>query len=346
MLKPNFHEISAAKNILSTARDLMDMESAVQQAAREKDLYVLDAFVRRRTPAVPPYEAGVFKRLEECAKQRMATISGLSLRDDELFGALFGIGLPADAGIAKKPYVVQWSLRDGDYELTCSAAGMKPCYAESDGLCLAPDDIKPAMRKTFGDSVTMVRATKKPVIGQKKWPDVKSPIMGTDVNSYAHTSPGLKRLPVTYEEMPDPLCERHEELHGYQRMLVASGYTPDTDTLERDLFEEEAADCIAEAEMGIKQPRQRLVHTTYFDEHDLEECRRNLAVLARKMSPNNPADARRFVPQRDRNEYALFKVYESGNNELKKLVGWALHVMEFYSAHRIIPTMQTVYEAQ
>ncbi|MBI4168184.1 MAG: hypothetical protein HY515_04455 [Candidatus Aenigmarchaeota archaeon] len=345
MASPTFHEISTAKNILVTATTLMDMENAAQLAAREKDLSVIDEFVCQRASSVEAHEAGMLRHLGEKTKRQMTTISDIRLTDGELFDALFGIDLPPGARIEKKPYVIQFSLYDRDYERTCLVAGMKPSYADSEGLCPTPRDIRPEMREILGNSITMVRVSKEPIVTQKEaWSGVRFPIMGIKRNFYARTPSGLKRLPVEYEEKPDPLTARHEELHGYQAMMIDSGYIPDTGLLECDLFEEEAAECIPEAEMGAKQKRSCLIHTSYFDEHDLRESRANLPALARKMIPNKPGDARKLVAQRDRNEYALFRVYESAGAELKKLVGWALHFMDFYNAHRIIPAMRAVYE--
>src|SRR3989338_10823127 len=102
MASPNFHEVSIARNILSTATTLIGMENAAQLAAREKDLSVIDEFISQLASSVAAYETGMFRRFGNKTKHRIATISDIRLTDEELFNALFGINLPLGARIEKK----------------------------------------------------------------------------------------------------------------------------------------------------------------------------------------------------------------------------------------------------
>ncbi|MBI3413031.1 MAG: hypothetical protein HY051_03060 [Candidatus Aenigmarchaeota archaeon] len=138
--------------------------------------------------------------------------------------------------------------------------------------------------------------------------------------------------------------ERHEEVHAFQNLMEDAKYQPFINgALHQDLLSEEAAECIAEAEHRFEPARERvLLHTSFYSRYEVPG--QDFNALARRIHERYPSLSENLIHQRQKNEEALLQAYDKSDRELKKLIGWTLHLLEFPTADRVLGSIPSVYQ--
>lgn len=260
----------------------------------------------------------------------------IGLSDKRLFRSVFNQEPPQGLRVKRRPYSVQFEMDGEDFEQLCVSRGMKRGYADSQGICLDPEEIAPSMRERLGGSVILTRAYYEP----RLIPRVEAQLADM-VIPRALTRGNFHIRVVKHERVGDPVLDRHEELHAAQNLAIAAGYPSLNGGLEQNLLDEEQAEYVAEMDNGVKPERDLLSHTNYYLDFGVAEGA--FAALARKYY-NRVGEAFMAVQQRAKNEAALARLRSETDGRLGRVVGWALPFMDFYRADKILSLVPAVYE--
>ncbi|MFH0890271.1 MAG: hypothetical protein V1836_04000 [Candidatus Aenigmatarchaeota archaeon] len=317
------------RHILDDAKALMELETMAQRLGnRHCDAVAFHGFVN--STAARLKDGGRFRNLGAIAYDRINSVSEFEETGAELLAKIFPQEILRDMPFndesqkietQRRPYSLQFSMSGEQFYYTCAALDFKKGFASSNGLCLSPYDIKPEVRRALSGSIFFARTDYFPVY-QGEW-----------------FREGEPRKPAAIQISASAVTERHEEIHTWQTLMRNAGYLHFNNTLEQDLLDEESAECIAEVENDSRRPRKFLLHTSLYVEYDIDK--ENFVELTRYVHPDNP---QRVIGQRKMNANALGQVYGKNDPRLNRLVGWALHLMDFYRANRTLRIIPAVYE--
>ena len=247
-----------------------------------------------------------FKKLKSMTAFTIKTIAGMDTDGFVMKGEIPAGESIGRLLITKMPYGIEFTMEDGAYKHMCKSLGFAPVYGcYTDGMCTLLDNRSTTHKKIKGSLILM--------------------------KAY--------QVDGTTEIAPNPITKRHEELHAYQNVMKRAFYAHPNIELEQDLLNEEAAICISTNELGSNGTRPLLTHTRHY--LDLGIPHGDFEMLANRVYPDGNK-AQKLIDQRKRNEYALASAY-AGTDKL--LVGWTLHLLNFWGANKVLETVPAVYQS-
>ncbi len=316
------------RNILEEAKALMELEAMAQSfGSGACDAGEFHGFVDSAAAGLS--KGGRFRILGSTVYGRINSVHGFSETGAELFAKIFPqqvlYDVPSDESrkieTRRRPYSVQISMDGEQYYCACNALKIKKGFTSSNGLCLYPDSLKPDVRDKLGGSVFFARTDYFPVY---------------QGSLFQQNEPGKLAF---MQRSASAVTERHEEVHAWQNLMRNAGYLHFNGALEQDLLDEESASCISSVENCSQLQGEPLLHTNLYAENDITWG--NFVELAAYIRTKNP---QRVIEQRKMNANALVRAYEKNDPKLGRLVGWALHLMDFYRANRALKIIPAVYE--
>ncbi len=325
------------RELLEEADVLMELDASVRDTRSLGSLNMrVDDHIRTNEHRLNPSRGERVKAVGDAFVRRSKNVGDVPAT--KAFSVAFGIERPPLSIVLKRSYTLELQMPPRIYETVCGKIGLGE-YGFSEGLCPSADVLVPSARPVIGGSVTLIRYDRVPlaqnIIERMAQTDAFADPDGLVFGQYNLSA--LTQLP------PDPVTQRHEEIHSAQNVMgLAAAYTFNRGSLKTSLMHEESATIISRAETNMEPHENPFLHTSFYTRTGTKYG--DFQSLAKKLYPNR-GRSKQIMEQRRAASYAAGMFYQDADAKLRKLAGWMFHLIGFKAVPEVLSMAKKIYEA-